>query len=225
MKPISHAVLTLLTPLVISTSAHAAAWTQLDLTGATTLSQRLDQTGSSFQAQYVPFTVNSGETQTFHWNYSLTVADSGLPFTPTGPDLFGGGDSYSMCNHIFPTTCPPAPTGYESAFAQLIVGHVDARATPPFLNVVSDRLSFATPRGPESDFISQSGTLEVRVSLADWGYPSYSSYFAVISDQWVIASPIPEPETYALMLAGLCSVSVARRRKKPLASPDKATTC
>lgn len=222
MKTISHAVLTLLTPLVIGTSAHAAAWTQLDLSGATTLSHRLDQTGSSFEVQYVPFTVNAGETQTFRWNYTITVADDGLPFTPTGPDLSGEVDSYSMCNRISATTCPPAPSGYESAFAQLIVGYVDGRATPPFLDLAADGLSFATPRGPESDFISQSGTLEVRVSLSGTSQPSYSSYFTVISDQWVIASPIPEPETYALMLVGLCSVGAARRRRRPAAATDWA---
>jgi hypothetical protein len=222
MKKLSHAVLTMLTPLVIGTSAHAAAWTQLDLTGATTLSHRLDQTGSSFEVQYVPFTVNAGETQTFRWNYTITVADDGLPFTPTGPDLSGEVDSYSMCNRISPTTCPPAPTGYESAFAQLIVGHVDARAIPPFLNLVADGLRFATPRGPESDFISQSGTLEVGVSLADTSFLSYSGSFRVISDQWVIASPVPEPETYALVLSGLLSVGAARRRKRTAATTGLA---
>ena len=219
MKPTYRALLTALTPLIIGTSAHAAAWTQLDLTGATT---RLDQTGSSFQAQSVPFSVGPGSPQTFRWNYTITLADDGLPFTPTGPDLSGAGYSYSMCNHLSPSTCPPAPSGYESAFAQLMVGRIDPRGLPPFLNVVSDGLSFATARGPESDFISQSGTLEVQVSVADGSVLNYSGSFAVISDQWVIASPIPEPETYALMLAGLCSVGAARRRRRPAAATDWA---
>ena len=221
MKLIYRTLLTVLSPLVIGTSAHAAAWTELELTGTTTLSQGLDQSGSSSEIQYVPFTIHAGETQTFHWNYNITVADTGLPATLTGEELI----SYSMCNHIYPTTCPPAPTGYESAFAQLIVGHIDGRATPPFLTVISDRLSFATPRGPESDYITQSGSLEVSVSMADWAYQEYSSYFTVVSDQWVVTSPVPEPETYALMLAGLCSVGAARRRKKPLATPDMAAAC
>ena len=210
MKQALRTVTAALAPLIICSSAQAMAWAQLNLTGATFLTQSLSQSGSSSEIQRVPFTLRPGESQTFNWNYFISVADSGLPATLSGSELA----SYSMCNHIFPTTCPPAPTGYESAWAHLIVGHVDGRAVPPFLTVESDTLNFATARGPEADYISQSGSLQVRVSLAEGMWPTYSGSFAVVSDQWVVTSPVPEPEVYALMLAGLGGVGFVRRGKK-----------
>lgn len=214
MKPISHAVLAVVSTFVLSSSAHAAAWTQLDITGDLTLSQGLSETGSSLVFSGIPYTVRPGEApQRFSVNYELTMGDTGLPVTLTAPELV----SYSACEFRYPVMalCPPAPAGYESAFAHLsfIAPHEGA---PPTLHVAIAGPSFLdlkTERGAEADFISRSGTVTIDVSMSEgWPYlTEYSGFVAIYSDQWVVASPIPEPETYALMLGGLGAV-LARRR-------------
>ena len=216
MKPISRAVLAVVSTLALSTSAHAAAWTQLDITGDLTLSQGLYETGSSLVFSGIPYTVRLGEApQRFTVNYELTMGDTGLPVSLTGPELA----SYSACETRYPVMalCPPAPTGYESAFAHLsfISPH---EIVPPNVNVSISGPSFLdlrTERGAEPDFISRSGTVTIDVSMVE-GFPNiteFSGFVAVYSDQWVVASPIPEPETYALMLGGLGAVLTRRRAR------------
>jgi hypothetical protein len=210
VKPLKHFLMfASWAALALHQPVQAAAWTELNLTGASTLHQRLDETGFSFEAQLIPFTVRAGEPQTFHWDYHLTVADSGQATLPSGPEL----GRYSMCNFINPTTCPPAPSGYESARAQVLIGHVDGRATPPFLNISGSNIDMATARGPESDFMSRSGSANVSVSIdPSWtSIMEYTGAFGVFSSQWVIANPVPEPETMALMLAGLGAVFLRRK--------------
>ena len=196
--------------LALHQPAQAAAWTELNLTGASSLHQHLDETGFSFRRQMIPFTVRPGEPQTFQWDYNLSLADSGQAVLPTGPDLA----RYSMCTLIHDTTCPPAPSGYESARAQLLIGHVEWRATPPFLHISGiTSIDMATDRGSESDFMSRSGSVNVTVSIDRWSnLMEYSGAFGVVSSQWVVANPVPEPETMVLMLAGLGAVLVKRKK-------------
>lgn len=220
MKPIFRAALAVIPTFVLSTSAHAMAWTQLELTGAINLSQGLYETGGSFELTGINYTVRPGEPpQRFTLQYNLTAGDSGLPVTLSGPELA----SYSTCNFPYPIIpgylCPPPPTGYESAFASLSL-NAPHESLPPNVQVSfgsTTPLEVRTQRGPEPDFISQSGTITIDVSMGE-GPPYLTQFSGVVfinADQWVISSPIPEPETYALMLGGLGAVFLRRRRPSP----------
>ena len=96
-----------------------------------------------------------------------------------------------------------------SQYADLFTAYGDLTLVPQFMNVQSGGQSTAYWSGTEVD--------ELRASYfyARWGFPE-----VVIKDAQVFAvavrdvSPIPEPETYALMLAGLAVVGAAARRRK-----------
>lgn len=214
MKSIFCSVWAVISAMMLNASVHAAAWTQLDITGDLELSQGLYETGSSLKFTGINYTVRVGEPpQRFTLNYQISMGDGGLPVTLSGPDLA----RYSRCNFLYPVSalCPPAPTGYESAFIHLnlISPH---ESVPPTVRVSTSSAlpsDLRTLRGPESDFISQSGTIMIDVSMVE-GWPhlsEFSGLIALYSDQWVVSSPIPEPETYALMLAGLGAVFFRRR--------------
>ncbi|MFN9709281.1 MAG: PEP-CTERM sorting domain-containing protein [Burkholderiales bacterium] len=219
MMLIFRAALAVIAAFVLSTSAHAAAWTQLDMTGAINLSQGLYETGGSFQLSGIPYTVRVGEPpQRFTLEYNLSMADSGLPVTLSGPELA----RYSTCNFPYPVIpgylCPPPPTGYESAFARLSLIAPHENTPPSVMVAISSTapLDVRTQRGPEPDFISQSGTITVDVSMVE-GWANLTQFSGVVflnSDQWVVSSPIPEPETYALMLGGLGAVLLRRRQSR-----------
>jgi hypothetical protein len=226
MNTTSRAVLAALSALALNTSAHAAAWAQLDVTGALSFSQSLHTSGSSFQAFALPYTVRRGEPVTLTLNYNFNMSDSGLPVTLSGADLA----SYNACHTVLTfTSCPPAITPYESAYADLSLFIPFAHeSVPPFVEFRYSGFqgggAFGTQRGPEADALSQSGTWTIQVIMQDWGPISeYTGTFAVVSDQWVVTSPIPEPATYPLMLGlggwGLYGCG-ADRGRGPHSFPD-----
>ena len=96
-----------------------------------------------------------------------------------------------------------------SQYADLFTAYGDLTLVPQFMNVQSGGQSTAYWSGTEVD--------ELRASYfyAGWGFPEVefkdAQVFAVAVRD---VSPIPEPETYALMLAGLAVVGAAARRRK-----------
>ena len=213
MNTTSRAALAALSALALNTSAHAAAWTQLDVTGDLSFSQSLYTSGSSIRGIALPYTVRRGEPVTLTLNYNFSMSDSGLPVTLSGSDLA----SYNTCNpYLSFTSCPPEITPYESAFARLSL-FSPHEWLPPFVQLqgAGSSVELGTQRGPEADALSQSGTWTIQATMQDWAPISeYTGTIAVLSDQWVVTSPIPEPETYALVLGGLGAVWVRRRSGK-----------
>lgn len=218
MRSMHQTVLALLAPLAINSTAQAAAWAEIDLTGDSNIHLRLDHTGFGMDYQRIPFSVRAGEVQTFHWNYRLSVHDDGLPATPSQAELI----DYMTYGMFYVLTRPPAPSGYEFARTLLAIGSpVDGRATPPFINLGGFFVERATEGGPQSDLISQTGEVSVDVSIDPrWtDLTEYSGSFGLLASQWVVTSPVPEPTTVALMLTGLALVGV--HRKKRLAKPSR----
>ncbi|MBP1202487.1 hypothetical protein JOD97_000501 [Duganella sp. 1411] len=115
---------------------------------------------------------------------------------------------------------PPGSAWNPNWTVTMNIGAVDANGLPTLWDISLQR-QLRTPEGREdlnNLFVSNSG------DSASGGYETYS-YFAGASTgtgRWSIGpAPIPEPETYAMLLAGLAVLGAAVRRR---ATPTSATS-
>jgi PEP-CTERM motif len=98
----------------------------------------------------------------------------------------------------------------EIAFAGFVVGFQQGdQEQPPGQFVSGARMSFQSPSDAFADVIHQSGV--VRVTYGTTNPQSTSITFSAVATTFADGgpSPVPEPETYVLLLAGL--VLLARR--------------
>ena len=110
-------------------------------------------------------------------------------------------------------TRPPGSVWNPNYTVTMNIGAVDANGLPTLFDISLQR-QLRTPPGFEdlsNLFISDSG------ARASGGYETYSTFNGAITTPgtWTMGvAPIPEPETYAMLLAGLGLIgAVARRRR------------
>lgn len=188
--------------------AFGAASASVTVNGTT---RTLSETGFLFeQIGLTPANLVPGQSANYSFNYSVSVQDSGLPVA-FDPKSVG-------CSSIFPTTCGDAYTGFEYAKAYLIVLAEDPRVShnPAIITQgLRGSVTLATHGDSFAELLAQSGTLTGHIEVADVpGANAFFNLYPTYVALWVLASPIPEPETYALMLAGFAAMGWVFRFKK-----------
>jgi PEP-CTERM motif len=168
----------------------------------------LDFSGAVFGLTNVGLSLRQGQSVDYYYDYTITLRDDGLL----------ADRSWSFCAPLSPgNNCGPEATGNEIASVQLLVGFVDGRTANPFLTLSGDGVSLSTDGGSFADGVTQSGRLHVHAEAAPAPFDAvYSSAFTVYAFAAVDSSPlspVPEPATYALLLAGLGVLGLKAHRR------------
>jgi len=100
-----------------------------------------------------------------------------------------------------------ADTG--SGYSQTQLYNVIDNDSNAFTNSLTDPLSYAVAAGDDAY-----GYFAVSDIAYDFGSASTNAYAQLVPDHITIGAPIPEPETYAMLLAGLGLLGFAARRRK-----------
>ena len=158
--------------------------------------------------------------------YSIVTAHIFTPALLTAGSTFAPGTVIQMYRYsnfqtqqalVYPDpdadpTRPPGSVWNPNWTVTMNIGAVDANGLPTVWDISLQR-QLHTPEGREdlsNLFVSNTG------DSATGGYETYS-YFAGASaapGTWTIGpAPIPEPETYAMLLAGLGVIGAAARRR------------
>lgn len=159
---------------------------------------------------------------------TITIFDEGLSGAKNGGAQFNPG----FCLSVF---CQqPIPEGFEWAYANVWVGEQprDSRTLPPNLDVVYDNNNyfFSTKQDASPDFFSTTITLEGSAfcppeSLAPGCILGTSTVrvgvFADTFSQSGVA-PIPEPQTYAMLLTGLALLGFVMKRRSAFSVPARS---
>ena len=193
-------------PPIVTTGLGTPDFTYGDGNGFGTGPNSLSFAGTTFASVVeTPFRVGTityfNGTTAVGTTPSSVMLNLGLTFTePLLPPVFG---SYLFTLNTTPNTSDPdasadfvdLPSGFS--FTDFVIGSTTYRIRlTGFENVVGDGFLTSNPL-----------QLHVREGLS-----ARADLFAVVTTQ---VNTIPEPETYALMLAGLAAVGVfARRRRK-----------
>lgn len=202
-----------LAAMFVPLAAGAAASARVDVNGMTVVS--LSQTGVSFTDFERGVTLPGGQTVVREYDWSIFVGDDGRPgeFEAFGRPFVDP----NSCLPLRPPLCGLPPTGFEQMRGLLWIGFTDRPNLPPnavSVEVIGESLiDVRTSPGAFADSLTRTGHTTVRLTNNLGGtltYPSIS--FASV---WGYAvpdhvSPIPEPGTYALMLAGM-GLLVGRR--------------
>ena len=225
LKPLVVALATALAGL----SANAAS---VDLNGYTVA---YDETTPGFGS--VTFTFGDGTNEGFGWNVSNTVgvvsqsqglqtANFALPsFTITAKAGFTlSGVTGFLGNLVFNEVGSGAGTSASATGNVAIngtpvggIGGALSRTTTfssPFFNsgYYADQVSLATPSYNSLSF--SGGVLSLTASAGAGQFASVIGNHQNTLSFSVVPTPVPEPETYALMLAGLLAIgSLASRRQ------------
>jgi len=138
-------------------------------------------------------------------------------------DTFGGITAYGSGTFETPTAGPGYLSGITgSANGSAITGLSGYAGadnyfyTPGFPADVGG-ISFTTSGGPTWNLTSYAGNSILRSDTDPGGYGAYAQSIAMTVTQ-VPVTPVPEPETYAMMLAGLGLLGLVRRRKQQQAA-------
>ena len=219
-------VLTLLLPLAgIAPPAESLAAASAHVSLSNGRSITLEETGYA-NYPFVPkpndlinVRLSPGESFDFSFDYAISVMDDGLPVEPLDPRLPPQG-----CAIVPPGTTtfcgPPSGVNREqaAAFFTLDPG-VGRTGGPPDLRWSFDgpsRLQLQTSADSFASALSQSETIHLHVTNA--GQPGLATgesiSFLLQSEAWVLASPVPEPAAYLLLLPGLAGVLAGGRRRK-----------
>jgi PEP-CTERM motif len=175
-----------------------------DSSGTTVFS---DCTALSFEATVLP-----GQTAFVRGTFSYHYTDDGLPITPT----------------LLPTPFGVAATEPATFEAGVILFHYNCeQGAARFCSMTVPPGVFfslsATPALPsmlilglnqQSDDISGSFDVAVKVNLEPAGVLSYSTTLFFRADVFALSAPVPEPATIGLMAAGLLLGTALRRRRK-----------
>ena len=174
------------------------------------------------------FTVTEYSVVTAHI-FSPTLLTAGSVFAPgTVLQMYRfTGDPVPAQSLVYPDpsadpTGPPGSVWNPNYTVTMNIGAVDANGLPTLWDISLQR-QLNTPTGREdlsNLFISNTG------AIASGGYETFSRFYGAgtAAGTWTMgAAPIPEPETYAMLLAGLGVIgAVARRRRARPTSPNPA---
>jgi len=143
----------------------------------------------------------------FDLSYTYTVSDDGLP-----------GRFMDPCTPLHLAICFFSQ-GPELAGVALYMGYIDERIPqPPSFDSTYDVLQFRTNADSTADHITQSGVAHSTLfnSQPSSGEPFLPLYGAqaFLYANTVTAAAVPEPETYALLLAGLAGIGAFARRRR-----------
>ena len=188
-----------------SMSAQANASAVITIRGIQVMS--LDATGANeYAGGLTGGVLQPRESRTFSFDYSLAVQVDGL----------ASNRQNALCAQWSPLGGRPGftcirPTGFEVAAAELTLGTIlypDPRNPPPWFVVTGGVVVGIRVDGPGPTFESLSGTADITLTNLD------SSPHDVLIGQsrYVIVDSVPEPESYALLIAGLGLLSWRGRR-------------
>jgi hypothetical protein len=204
MDRLARSVLIGLAVAGISVAAQAGASAFVEVNGIPFAN--LNVTGAAFNGGILGgASLAPGESRTFSYDYVITVQEDGLASTRTDTlcaEFDGGGAGFGGVRCI-------SPTGFDVAAAGLTLGNVNARGSNPFFAVTGFTIVELRVDGPAPSFESQSGTAEITVTNLDTLFPHAGTFgFSV----YALVDSVPEPETYALYVAGLGLLSWRGRR-------------
>jgi hypothetical protein len=179
-------------------SALAMAYAEIDL--GTFGKLTLHETGYNYIYEWLPLPGDVVDVP-----YTITVHDDGL----------AAGSIPPFCLGIFGGPCSPNNHGYELATVELVVGYRDPRsANPWFITFGGGEVILQTHADGVGETLSQTGVIHIGGFMLEDPPepPDQVSLYAVAFVASNPLSPIPEPETYAVLLIGVAAI-VARRRR------------
>ena len=154
---------------------------------------------------FTTYCIDLVDTITFGVTYTDYTQVPGASF------IFPNSDAYLDLSKLFGLAGNPVGATMEAAF-QMAVWEI-VYETGPTYNLAAGSATFAGSAGATSQAATWLATL---ASLS--GGPALTVLSSQLA-QDVIYAPVPEPETYALMLAGLAVLgSIAKRRAKAKAA-------
>ncbi len=150
--------------------------------------------------------------QTFSWNNSFTV-------TETWPNTIFGGFKTGALDRLYTQHYATATTPILSAAFQLAVWEIVTETSANTYSALDlDTGSFRTTSGNNTARTTADSWLHSLGAGPSGGYVLTALVSGTRQDQ-MMATPIPEPETYMMLLAGLGLMGfVARRRQRDLAA-------
>jgi hypothetical protein len=228
-----QSVLLLLALIGLVPNARAVAFAEVRITHVTTgtylLSDPANQTiTSSVDTNEVLASVTAGPPPNSqidsHVSFDLTGSPAGtvrfieVSYVLTAWDdgLVASGPLSNVCSFFTPhfstpSFCVTSLNGYEVAGAELVIWYVDPLQGPPPGSFLSPAIvSLQTHDDAIADRLTLSGIARAEVYGSPFG-PFLSNTAWALGDGSAV-TPVPEPETWALMLAGLALLGTQRRR-------------
>jgi hypothetical protein len=163
----------------------------------------------------------SGASSTSFVAYCVDLAQSfnwGSPFTvtPASASSVFSAAQYSALDHLYTQYFPATTDKASSAAFQLAVWAIvsEPGSTYSLSSASFSATAYGLAPGTEAAALATASTwLSTIGSGASGGYNLTVLESPTYQDQ-LIATPIPEPETYAMLLAGLGPLAFAIRRRK-----------
>ncbi len=179
-----------------------------------------------YQYEYTSNTF-TGTVTTYYGNLGTFPLQETISVAFTSANLLTGGEDFEDISNFSLTLRDESEHGprtiqfppreleeYETVQNLFTISSVDANGLPTDWNISVDRNAYAPYQGVSSrTFIQTSTSLDNTFGYAvfaqEWSGQSVNN-----PGTWTVTSPVPEPETYAMMLAGLGMIGYVGRRKQ-----------
>jgi hypothetical protein len=182
-------------------------------------------TGNPFQANYEVITATeTGEfyTQTIPFQTAINAEiRTATLFTP-GANIddviamtFTAAFVYDTTTQVTYPGPPPNPSDFNPQVTGFLdVASVDANGLPTAWNIIIDQYVFLGGRGHNVNMATS--TFSDTLMGYDEPFVTYGGSLTNNPGSWQVAlSPVPEPETYGMFLAGLGIIAYVSRRRQP----------
>jgi len=157
----------------------------------------------------------SSAAQAFSFDFGLLVGTEASPLVTVGAGVTGVDTFFFQLN---------GPTNVGAGATNVLIGANPIFSFPAFGAALYDNVTnnllgtFSSSVTPSAQNLSLAGLLGggfYRVDVAGTGGPAGGAYLLSLSNNGAPVTPIPEPESYALFLAGLGLIgTIASRRRK-----------